>query len=284
LPRRSALTAAAEAEDKTAAKVSLTRIIEDVTGRGGAAVGNGAGAPVSEDDAGGPASDLGAADAADAAAAARPPKQRKPIGFGRRSRRARRDPQEPLNPRSAYTIFVKERMEQLGVHIRDTPDLKLKGRDQIKVVAQQWRDLSTEEKERYSELYKKAMEQYEKDLAAYKQTDSYRAFQEKLKAQTAKAAQQQADRPSTSAPTAAKQLKKTANLGAAAAVPSAVVKQPKQEEVLQQQQQPQQLLHQQQPMMIVSQHQQQQQFLQPMQLQQLPAQYQLQQQQPMCCP
>ncbi|PAA85961.1 hypothetical protein BOX15_Mlig011149g3 [Macrostomum lignano] len=128
------------------------------------------------------------------------------------------------------------------------------------------------------------MEQYEKDLAAYKQTDSYRAFQEKLKAQTAKAAQQQADRPSTSAPTAAKQLKKTANLGAAAAVPSAVVKQPKQEEVLQQQQQPQQLLHQQQPMMIVSQHQQQQQFLQPMQLQQLPAQYQLQQQQPIVLP
>uniref|UniRef100_A0A1I8FUW9 HMG box domain-containing protein n=1 Tax=Macrostomum lignano TaxID=282301 RepID=A0A1I8FUW9_9PLAT len=172
-----------DTEAGPANKIETGEEARSPTGNGGAATSGAHKTPVRTPSMA--AAVAAAAKAAAAAAAAgggpastqRPTKPRKPIGTGRRSRQARRDPQEPVNPRSAYTIFVKEKMEELGVHIKDSPDLKLKGKEQIKVVAQQWRDLSAEEKERYQQMFTKAFAAYEQDLAAYKQTDSYRLFQ-----------------------------------------------------------------------------------------------------------
>uniref|UniRef100_A0A1I8F642 HMG box domain-containing protein n=1 Tax=Macrostomum lignano TaxID=282301 RepID=A0A1I8F642_9PLAT len=115
------------------------------------------------------------------------------------SRQARRDPQEPVNPRSAYTMFVKEKMGELGLHIRDTPEHRLKGRDQIKVVARQWRDLPSADKDAYRQAYAKASAEYEARLAAYKQTESHRLFQEKMASDQQESAKKlAAPRPSTS--------------------------------------------------------------------------------------
>ncbi|PAA58518.1 hypothetical protein BOX15_Mlig018915g1, partial [Macrostomum lignano] len=126
-------------------------------------------------------------------------KPRRPVGTGRRSRQARRDPQEPVNPRSAYTMFVKEKMGELGLHIRDTPEHRLKGRDQIKVVARQWRDLPSADKDAYRQAYAKASAEYEARLAAYKQTESHRLFQEKMASDQQESAKKlAAPRPSTS--------------------------------------------------------------------------------------
>uniref|UniRef100_A0A1I8F2D0 YBD domain-containing protein n=1 Tax=Macrostomum lignano TaxID=282301 RepID=A0A1I8F2D0_9PLAT len=111
-------------------------------------------------------------------------------------RPARRDPQEPVNPRSAYTMFVKEKMGELGLHIRDTPGAPAQ---RPRPDQNSGRDLPSADKDAYRQAYAKASAEYEARLAAYKQTESHRLFQEKMASDQQESAKKlAAPRPSTS--------------------------------------------------------------------------------------
>eukprot|EP00928_Gymnodinium_smaydae_P010240 TRINITY_DN13842_c0_g1_i1.p1 TRINITY_DN13842_c0_g1~~TRINITY_DN13842_c0_g1_i1.p1 ORF type:complete len:1154 (-),score=362.75 TRINITY_DN13842_c0_g1_i1:37-3498(-) len=77
----------------------------------------------------------------------------------------------PLRPKSAYMRFAGDVRERIQ---KENPGMSLG--DLGKEVAVQWAALSVETKKNYEERSKQEKEQYDKDLAVYKRSDSFRAF------------------------------------------------------------------------------------------------------------
>jgi len=100
---------------------------------------------------------------------------RGPVKFNARGfASALRDENAPKRPLSAYNIFIKEKaalMRQQSVE-------KLSGADIIRRCAAEWRAMNPEQKESYSAQVV-GMEEYTKEMAAYRKSDTYAAFLKK---------------------------------------------------------------------------------------------------------
>uniref|UniRef100_A0A1I8JQ95 HMG box domain-containing protein n=1 Tax=Macrostomum lignano TaxID=282301 RepID=A0A1I8JQ95_9PLAT len=134
---------------------------------------------------------------------------------------ARRDPQEPVNPRSAYTMFVKEKMGELGLHIRDTRSTGSKAATRSKWLPDSWRDLPSADKDAYRRPTPRASPEYEARLAPTSRRQSHRLFQEKMALRPTKSAKKlAAPRPGGAPDAQAKSVKQEEGNAAAPAFSS----------------------------------------------------------------
>jgi len=86
-----------------------------------------------------------------------------------------KDPNMPKRPLSSYFLFSNERRAVLQ---QKMPDKKLT--ELSKLISVEWKELSDEQKEKYASKAKKAKDKYDKNLAAYKKTEDYAKYQQKL--------------------------------------------------------------------------------------------------------
>jgi len=96
-----------------------------------------------------------------------------------RKKKAPKDPNAPKRPSTGFFLFVAEKREEVKA--------SLPAEDQNKVTVvtkrcgQMWKNASEEEQAKYKDRSKALKEKYDEDLAAYKQTQNYRDYQEILK-------------------------------------------------------------------------------------------------------
>jgi len=88
-------------------------------------------------------------------------------------------PQEPKRPQSAYFLFIADKRATL-------PPGKIS--DNAKVLTDMWKDISEEEKKAYDDKHNELKEQYEKDMAEYKNSDNFKKYDRALKTITKKVA------------------------------------------------------------------------------------------------
>jgi len=93
----------------------------------------------------------------------------------KRSNTKPKDPNMPKRPLSSYFLFSNERRSILQ---QKMPEKKLT--DLSKIISQEWKELDGDKKEQYAARAKRAKEKWDKQLAAYKQTEDYDKFQQKL--------------------------------------------------------------------------------------------------------
>lgn len=78
------------------------------------------------------------------------------------------DPQKPLN---AYNWYIKENREKIRAQNPTWNFTEI-----TKKLAQDWRALTADEKQQYTDSAEMDKKRYAKELSAYKQSDAYRAF------------------------------------------------------------------------------------------------------------
>jgi len=83
-----------------------------------------------------------------------------------------KDENAPVRPPSAYNVFVKERTPLVQWQSAE----KLKATDIIKICAQEWNVLSSEDKQRYQNQVEGQLDIYKDKLKAYKKTEYYEKF------------------------------------------------------------------------------------------------------------
>jgi len=86
-----------------------------------------------------------------------------------------KDPNMPKRPLSSYFLFSNERRSILQ---QKMPEKKLT--ELSKIISQEWKELDSERKEQYAATAKRAKTKWDKKLEAYKQTEEYEKFQQKL--------------------------------------------------------------------------------------------------------
>jgi len=86
-------------------------------------------------------------------------------------------PQEPKRPQSAYFLFIADKRATL-------PPGKIS--DNARLLTEMWNNISPEDKKAYDEKQATLKEQYEKDLAEYKNSDNFKKYDRALKTITKK--------------------------------------------------------------------------------------------------
>jgi len=87
-------------------------------------------------------------------------------------------PPEPKRPQSAYFLFIADKRATLppGGKISDT----------AKQLTEMWQNVTPEEKKTYEDKHNELKEQYEKDMAEYKNSDNFKKYDRALKTITKK--------------------------------------------------------------------------------------------------
>lgn len=86
-------------------------------------------------------------------------------------------PQEPKRPQSAYFLFIADKRATI-------PSGKIS--ETAKILTELWNNISPEEKKAYEDKQAELKEQYEKDLAEYKNSDNFKKYDRALKTITKK--------------------------------------------------------------------------------------------------
>ncbi|KAH7693205.1 High mobility group, partial [Aphelenchoides avenae] len=87
-----------------------------------------------------------------------------------------KDRNAPRPPNTSYTIYFKQAFREYAEAHPGEDRKRITA-----VVAERWRGLTADEKKPFEDSAAKEREQYEKDLAVYKKTDSYKEFVGKAK-------------------------------------------------------------------------------------------------------
>jgi len=80
------------------------------------------------------------------------------------------DPNMPKKPMTGYFTFCAEHRDRIK------EEMRLTGGKVAPKLAEMWKQLSEEKQQEYKDNYNTAMEKYREDLAAYKETDSYKKW------------------------------------------------------------------------------------------------------------
>lgn len=86
-----------------------------------------------------------------------------------------KDPNAPKRALSSYFLFSNERRAVLQ---KKMPEKKLT--ELSKIISVEWKELDEAKKQKYAARAKKDKDKYDEELAAYKKTEDYEKFQQKL--------------------------------------------------------------------------------------------------------
>eukprot|EP00492_Amphilonche_elongata_P002656 TRINITY_DN2933_c0_g1_i1.p1 TRINITY_DN2933_c0_g1~~TRINITY_DN2933_c0_g1_i1.p1 ORF type:complete len:191 (+),score=48.22 TRINITY_DN2933_c0_g1_i1:63-575(+) len=94
---------------------------------------------------------------------------------GKKLKKPKQPDSMPKRPQSSYFIFSNERRNQLK---EQYPDRKVT--ELSRLIADEWKVKSAEEKKMYEDKAKEYKEKYTKEIEAYKETDEYAGYQKQL--------------------------------------------------------------------------------------------------------
>merc|ERR1711997_351049 len=96
--------------------------------------------------------------------------------MGKKAKKAKKmkDPNAPKRPAGAYFLYVKDVRPAVASRM-DSSNVTAIG----KKIGQMWRNLSDEEKSRYTATAQKMKNQWQREMAAYKNSAGFAAFQAK---------------------------------------------------------------------------------------------------------
>lgn len=99
---------------------------------------------------------------------------------GKKKRKAKppKDPNQPKRPSTGFFLYVADKREEVKASLPE--DQRKKVTLITKRVGEMWKT-NEEEKNKYNERAKKLKAEWDEKMAAYKQTQDYRDFQERLK-------------------------------------------------------------------------------------------------------
>ena len=82
-----------------------------------------------------------------------------------------KDPNAPKNWTNAYFHFTKEKTPEL---LKEHPDMKVS--DRSKLAGEMWKNMSDDDKKKYTDAANKDKTRYEKEIKKYKKSSKYTEF------------------------------------------------------------------------------------------------------------